>query len=164
MCLTTITKQYDKPQSPVKWQRGYKVLDVSLGKIQFPHQPLIIKTKELTTAKYDIELNKVYTSTIRWEMRIGPGLGYTPGFHIFPVRMAAKLYTAVNQNIRRIFEVQYRRVTCEGTHGVLTNYPVDCVIAHQMRVLRELTADEVRELDQDDSKINRTDRPTKRRR
>jgi len=64
---------------------------------------------------------------------------YIVGFHIFTVPISAQLYIST-ESLRhyKMFEVKYRKVNAIGTHTVLTMYPVDCVVAQEMKIIKPI--------------------------
>jgi len=170
MCLcnvTWISKNPTKnPKVPTKWTKGYKVFvtfetdwDSEQGKyvdkpvLCFPYNtPLSLKTKE------DLELNKVYKAEKPYskdEIQASDYKQYPWGFHIFPAKMAGFRFGRDSKDNRfRLFLVEYRRVVAEGTHNIHTSYDADCVIAREMRIIRQLTEQEVMDLAADYEKVN----------
>jgi hypothetical protein len=161
MCLRTITwqsKNNNSNKSKVKWQTGYKVFNVNLDKIYSPFYNLEgMKIISYITEK-ELSIGIIYKNKSKNEIcAYLDSKYYKTGFHIFPVAMAAKLFSGSYTRYRNIFEVQYRKVTCIGDHSVHTSYPVDCVIAQEMKIVRCLSNTEIEKILKDEERIERTD-------
>lgn len=170
MCMSTVTWQAEsvkKAKSPTKWLKGYKFFtgrktynwdtkeEAIDMKYYFPFYnlndsnggevPLDTVLKAQTTRKrYSGKIEAIMIRA-RKDNVSAVTAEYLSGFHIFPSKMASHLYIQ-NGYSKFLFEVEYRKVTAEGTHSIHTDYPADCVIAQEMRVLRKLTDQEVKEL------------------
>lgn len=155
MCLRSVTKVYEKPKNPIKWSVGYKCFNInrSNNKVFLVHQYLPDMTSNL-------EFNKVYkssTDTIGYRSGV-----YPAGFHIFPIQMAAKLY---DNHTYTIFKVKYRKIVAEGTHSIYTiNFPVDCIIAREMQIIEEISDEELKNLQENETKIRKIYKRSSRRR
>lgn len=141
MCLRTVTWQAENKKNwkqPVKWQVGYKVfkrykydegLETERTEILFPHfhEPF--------------EFNKVLKAKPEKIMRYnGVDKDYMSGFHIFPTAVAASLYLPKFRTTDYLYmKVEYRKVSATGTHDIYTDYPTDCIIAQEMKVIGEVT-------------------------
>lgn len=174
MCMSTVTwkaKSLSNARSVTKWQKGYKVFNLyppgswnnetDHDVIKFPHYNLnntrevelnkVLKAESTTHTEEWNDIEHKYVPSKKTTPRIVRidninGGDYTAGFHIFPAKMAARLFFR-QDSVKRIFEVEYRKVIAEGTHEIETTYPADCVIAQEMKVLRQLTKEEVTELE-----------------
>lgn len=168
MCMSTVTwqaKSASNPRCPTKWRKGYKVLEVRDTGITFPyfdtHSQIVLmsvlkaKTKTFRLGNFNEKESKVDLTICARN-----GGSYLAGFHIFPIKKASSLYKLDSRlrSCHRIFEVEYRRVTAEGTHSIHTMYPADCVIAQEMRVIRQLTDEEHIALSQGNEVLTGTNR------
>lgn len=163
MCLSTVTwkaKTKKNIKSQTKWLKGYKVyktttciwdkeqnkyIDVTV--IQSPHYPssnagpdyenLIPNTILKAVPYFDKEVDSIKASDDSL---------YPYGFHVFPVKMASFHYHNGTDGRQKLFEVMYRKVVAEGLHSIHTSYPADCVIARELKIIRQLTQEEVDEL------------------
>lgn len=163
MCLKTVTwqaKSMSNTRSKDKWQKGYKLLVVEHDKIYSPFYNLNGEDCRYVN-KQELFLHRLYKNKSNQAISTSSMISsdfYKAGYHIFPVAIAARLfgglYSEYNKNI---FEVEYRKVSSIGTHKVHTTYPVDCVIAQEMRIIRCLTVAEIEEILKNEEKISRTD-------
>jgi hypothetical protein len=160
MCLRTVTwvskNPTKNPKVPTKWTKGYKVFTAfeqtwDYEKGGYIDKPILlfpyngISSMDNTT---NLELNKAYKAekpAYKDELQASDYGTYPWGFHIFPVKMAGFRFN--NSNRYKLFLVEYRRVVAEGTHTIHTSYEADCVIAREMRIIRQLTDEEVKDLE-----------------
>lgn len=167
MCLKNVTwraKKFKNPRSRDKWQVGYKIFEVNRDLIYSPFYNLDgTRRKNHHDSRTSLEIGKVYKNkvlnTLFCNIYDNNSESYLSGFHIFPEKMAAKLFSGLNQDYNRnIFEVKYRKVTAIGEHCVSTSYPVDCIIAQEMKIVRCLSIAEIETILKDEEKIDRHDR------
>jgi len=174
MCMSKVTwqcKSMSNTRSKDKWQKGYKIFFVGeKGEtIKFPYYGFRSSLSFTAIEEKTVILNRIYKAD---KTTTSGGTGwievqdvkYMTGFHIFPQAIQTKLYSAwYKMENHMIFEVEYRKVSALGEHKVNTKYPVDCVIAQEMRVLRPLTYDEIQSVLDSEDKIDRTDVSRQRR-
>ena len=150
MCLSTVTwqaKSNSNTRSKDKWSVGYKIFEIDKDKIKFPYFGMTYDNSVIIGKTYKANQKTIYTIN---------KITYKSGFHIFPVAISCKLFFNINdEKYSNIFEVKYRKVTAIGTHAVHTKYPVDCIIAQEMRVIRVLTVDEIEKILEDEKRIKR---------
>lgn len=159
MCMNKVTwqaKSNSNTRSKDKWSKGYKVFDILGDNIMLPFYNL--KGSQYSP-KENLTLHTIYKNKSRSLIVYNSSTQYSAGFHIFPVAISPVLFTALhNMYNRNVFEVEYRKVSAIGEHKVHTKYPVDCVIAQEMRIIRCLSVTEIEEILKNEEKISRTDR------
>jgi hypothetical protein len=138
--VTWKAKSKSNTKSPIKWQKGFKILDVPNG-VDKPRFPFMHSTQmggdasipfnQVLKAKPFMDYDKKERGIRIKDNSYVTKETYPAGFHIFTNKMAAKLYHYHGT----VFEVEYRRIIAQGEHSVQTRYPVDCDIALEMRVL-----------------------------
>jgi hypothetical protein len=134
-----------KLKHPTKWQVGYKLFTVRPPdsiRSDRPDKTLITFTNyhyEATKSYQAIEIDPTHVFKASGIGSIYPGDhnggSYVPGFHIFTTPVAARYY----RHGYTLCEVRYRKVNALGEHAVHTDYPVDCVIAQEMRIVGPYT-------------------------
>jgi len=126
MCLDTI-KEGKLP----KWGIGYKVFNFQM------RPPMML-------GDIIYEIGKVYTDSKN--TKIGWGVQYLTGYHIFNTFESANRYAIVTNHAfdDKIVKVRFSKVVAHGTQAHYKKIYDDIVVARTMTLLKEVKMEEIK--------------------
>ena len=130
MCLNTITKTYEVPDTKVR--TAYKILEKgNKTPFQFTKLPM---GEWVSAIERKLAVENRGQPFAMWEHRPK----YTSGFHVYPTRSAARkaLSLLSSRRNRTIRKVEVREITYEGTDGTgfrFTEHKIPNLVARWIR-------------------------------